>query len=228
MKIAVVIPALNEAGSIAELVSEVKAQPIDWVFVVDNGSTDETAIVAAQAGASVVSEPQRGYGSACIAGTDAALAAGAEIIVYIDGDGSAVPAEMPRVLEPILSGEADFVLGSRPLGGIEAGAMPAHQRLGNALFATLVGLFYGVRLTDTGPYRAIRADLVRQLDMQEHTYGWPTEMTVKCAKRNARIVEVPITWRVRRAGVSKVGGTLRGSVLAAQRILGVTFRSMFR
>ncbi len=228
MKIAVVIPALNEAGSIAELVSEVKAKAIDWVFVVDNGSTDETSAVAEQAGAIVVSEPQRGYGAACIAGTTAALAAGAEVIVYIDGDGSAVPAEMPRLLEPILAGQADFVLGSRPLGGIEAGAMPAHQRLGNALFATLVGIFYGVRLTDTGPYRAIRADLVRQLDMQERTYGWPTEMTVKCAKRNARIVEVPITWRVRRAGVSKVGGTLRGSVLAAQRILGVTFRYVFR
>lgn len=224
MKVAVVIPALDEAGHIAALVQETRAQLVDWVIVVDNGSADDTGLLAQQAGAQVTHEPRRGYGAACLAGSSMALHLGAELIVYLDGDYSALPAEMPRLLAPLKTGSADLVLGSRVLGQIASGAMPPHQRLGNRLFAALVRLLYGVRVTDAGPYRAIRADLLRKLDMQESTFGWPTEMTVKAAKRQARIVEVPISWHSRRTGVSKVGGTLRGSLLASYHILRITLR----
>jgi glycosyltransferase involved in cell wall biosynthesis len=227
MKVAVVIPALNEAGHIAALVQETLLQAVDWVIVVDNGSTDETGALARQAGAQVVYEPRRGYGSACLAGSTSALNLGAEVIVYLDGDYSALPTELPRLLTPLQAGRADLVLGSRVLGQIASGAMPSHQRVGNQVFATLVRLLYSVRLTDAGPYRAIRATLLHELNLQESTFGWPTEMTVKAAKRKARIVEVPISWHSRRTGVSKVGGTLRGSLLASYHILRITLRYTF-
>jgi glycosyltransferase involved in cell wall biosynthesis len=227
MKVAVVIPALNEAGHIAALVQETRMQPVDWVIVVDNGSSDETGTLARQAGAQVVYEPRRGYGSACLAGSMSALKLGAEAIVYLDGDYSALPTEMARLIAPLQADRADLVLGSRVLGQIASGAMPAHQRVGNRVFATLVRLIYGVRLTDAGPYRAIRATLLREINMQEGTFGWPTEMTVKAAKRKARIVEAPISWHSRRTGVSKVGGTLRGSLLASYHILRITLHYAF-
>ncbi len=224
MKVAVVIPTLNEAGHIADLVRETRAQPVDWVIVVDNNSTDDTGALARQAGAQVVYEPRRGYGAACLAGSTAALHQGAEVLVYLDGDYSALPAEMPRLLAPLQAGKADLVLGSRVLGQMTSGAMPSHQRVGNQVFAMLVRLLYGVRVTDAGPYRAIRAALLREINMQERTFGWPTEMTVKAAKHKARLVEVPISWHNRRTGVSKVGGTLRGSLLASYHILRITLR----
>lgn len=222
-RVVAVIPALDEAGNIATVVAELLAE-VDAVVVADNGSTDDTAAVAAAAGATVVSEPRRGYGYACAAGTAAALTAGADVVVYIDGDGSSIPAEVGALLTPIASGAADLVLGSRTLGRIENGAMPAHQRFGNTLSAWLMRLLYRIGVTDLGPYRAIRAELVASLDMTEMTFGWPTEMTVKCAKRGVTIVEVPVTWRRRGEGRSKVSGTLKGSVLAARYILGVTIR----
>lgn len=224
MKTAVIIPALNEAGHIGPLVQEALAQPVAWVIVVDNGSTDETAVVARDAGAIVVYEPRRGYGYACAAGTAVALARQADVLIYMDGDYSSVPAECKRLLAPIREDRADLVLGSRTLGRIAAGAMPLHQRFGNWLSARLLSRLYGITVTDLGPYRAIRADLMALLDMQEMTFGWPTEMTVKVAKRNGRILEVPVSWQARRSGRSKVSGTVRGSVLAAYHILGVTLR----
>ena len=222
--VAIIIPALNETATIADLVAETRRQGVAWVIVVDNGSTDGTAGAARTAGAEVVSEPRRGYGYACAAGAGRALDLGAATLVFMDGDGSARPAELPWLLAPLADGTADLVLGSRVRGGAERGALAPHQRFGNALTAALMRRLYGLAVTDLGPYRAIRADLLRALDMREMTYGWPTEMTVKAARRGARVVEVPITWANRRAGRSKVSGTVRGSVLAAVYILGVTLR----
>jgi glycosyltransferase involved in cell wall biosynthesis len=224
LKTAVIIPALNEAGNIAPLVRATLAQPVDRVVVVDNGSTDGTAALAEKAGAQIVGESRRGYGYACAAGTAAALVAGADILIYMDGDFSSSPAELPSLVTPIRQAQADLVLGSRTLGRIMNGAMPPHQRLGNWLSAFLMSRLYNMSVTDLGPYRAIRADLMRELDMQEMTFGWPTEMMVKVAKGNGRILEVPVSWHVRRSGKSKISGTLRGSILAGYYILGVTLR----
>ena len=188
----------------------------------DNGSTDGTGSLAVAAGGCVVVEPRRGYGWACAAGSAAARG---DILAYIDGDFSFSPSELPRLTGPIAAGEADLVLGSRPLGGIADGAMPPHQRFGNWLTARLMRRLYRLPVTDLGPYRAIRAGLLRSLDMREMTYGWPTEMMVKAARCGARVVEAPVSFRPRRAGSSKVGGTLEGSVRAAYRILAVTLRS---
>jgi glycosyltransferase involved in cell wall biosynthesis len=224
LKTAVIIPALNEAGNIAPLVQAALAQPVDWVVVADNGSTDETARLAKEAGAQVVGEARRGYGYACAAGTAAALGVGADILLYMDGDFSSSPAELPRLTRPIQAGQADLVLGSRTLGHIADGAMPPHQRLGNRLSASLMSRLYDVPVTDLGPFRAIRAELMSELDMREMTFGWPTEMMVKVARRGGRILEVPVGWYERRSGRSKVSGTIRGSILAAYYILGVTLR----
>ena len=221
---AVVVPALDEAGNIGSLVEELIDQSVDWVIVVDNGSVDETAAVAATAGAKVISEVRRGYGHACAAGTEAAIARGADLVAYIDADHSSRPDELAALLQPLVDDEADLVLGSRALGLIEGGAMAPHQRFGNRLSAALMRRLYGVTVTDLGPYRAIRGSLVERLDMKEMTFGWPTEMTVKCASAGARIVEVPVTWRVRREGKSKVSGTVKGSILAGYQILRVTLR----
>lgn len=221
MLLSVIIPALNEAGNIADLVRESWLQKVDQVIVVDNGSTDGTGQIARQAGAEVIYEPRPGYGYACAAG---AAAADADSLVFLDGDYSSLPNEMERLLDPLRSGRADLVLGSRELGGILPGAMPGHQRFGNWLASRLMRSLYGLPVTDLGPYRAIRADLLRSLAMREMTYGWPTEMMVKAARRRARVVEVPVSYHRRRTGRSKVSGTVRGSVLAAYYILGVTMR----
>ncbi len=223
MNVAVIIPALNEGSNIGALVRETLAQPVRRVIVVDNGSTDDTAAQAKHAGADVVCERRRGYGAACAAGV-AALMADTDVIAFMDGDYSMLPAELPRLLAPLAEGRADLVLGSRALGRIEPGAMTPPQRFGNWLAAALMRLLYGLRVTDLGPYRAVRRDLLIGLGMQEMTFGWPTEMIVKAARRGARIVETPVSFHPRRAGESKVSGTLRGTVLAGYRILAVTLR----
>ena len=224
--VTVIIPTLNEAGNIRQLVQEVCATALVEVIVVDNGSTDSTSQEAREAGAKVVSEPRRGYGYACAAGV--AEARNADILVFLDGDHSFAPADLPSLLAPILEGRADLVLGSRALGRIEPGAMYPQQRFGNWLAARLMNTLYKLSITDLGPYRAVRRELLMQLDMQEMTYGWPTEMIVKSARRGARIVEVPVSYRNRRFGQSKVSGTVRGSLLAGLHILGVTFRYVWK
>src|ERR1051325_2050366 len=196
------------------------------VIVVDNGSTDSTAQEAREAGVKVVCEPHRGYGYACAAGVTEAEQA--DIVVFVDGDYSFAPSDLPSLLEPIHQGHADLVLGSRVLGHIAPGAMPPHQRFGNWLVARLMNVLYGISITDLGPYRAIRGSLLRQLNMQEMTFGWPTEMIVKAARCGARIVEVPVSYHPRRFGHSKVSGTLRGTILATWFILGVTLRYAWR
>jgi glycosyltransferase involved in cell wall biosynthesis len=225
MKTTVIIPALNEAAVIGDLVTETLAQPIDRVIVVDNGSTDDTAQLARQAGAQVVYEARRGYGYACAAGVEAAREA--DVLLFIDGDYSCLPAEISALLQPLREEQADLVIGSRELGYIAPGAMPPHQRFGNWLMARLMRSLYGLPLTDLGPYRAIRRKLLTSLAMREMTFGWPTEMTVKAARRQARIVEVPVSWLPRRAGRSKISGTLKGTILAAYYIFGVTVKYAF-
>jgi glycosyltransferase involved in cell wall biosynthesis len=224
VNVAIIIPAHNEESPLPGVLAEIPAEASDGVIVVDNRSTDRTAEVARQAGVQVVSEPRPGYGYACAAGVRAAMDRSAGVLVFLDGDGSFDPAQIADLLGPIAAGQADLVLGSRPAGEMEPGAMPPHARFGNWLVARLMRLLYGLRVTDLGPFRAIRADLLAQLGMREMTYGWPTEMMVKAARRGARIVEVPVRYRVRRGGRSKVSGTLRGTLLATCAILFVTLR----
>lgn len=222
MRTALIIPALNEAGAIARVVSAVPPGLVAAIIVVDNGSTDETAAVARAAGAHVVVEPRRGYGYACAAGS--AAAADADVLAFLDGDGSFDPAELPRLLAPLQAGQADLVLGSRTLGGQGRAAVLPHARFGNWLTATLLRYLYGVRVTDLGPMRAIRRDLLVAFAMREMVYGWPTEMMVKAAQAQARIVEAPVSYRPRLAGQSKVSGTVVGSLRAGYQILRTTLR----
>jgi glycosyltransferase involved in cell wall biosynthesis len=226
MSVAVIVPALNEAECVGELVRATFAQPVvQRVIVVDNGSTDGTGEAAERMGAEVVRESRRGYGAACAAGVRAA--AGAAVLAFMDADHSFLPQELPRVLGPVLDGRADLSLGSRALGNVQRGSMPPQQIFGNWLSAALIRALYGVRVSDLGPFRAVRREAVLALDMGEMTFGWPTEMLVKMARRKQRIVEVPVSYHTRRAGQSKVSGTLRGTVLAGYRILSVTLRYAF-
>ncbi|MBS1251197.1 MAG: putative glycosyltransferase [Anaerolineales bacterium] len=223
--VSVVIPALNEASTIADVITAIPRDVVDRVVVVDNGSTDETAQVAEAAGATVIHEPRRGYGAACHAGAQAAT--DADILVFLDGDGADNPREIPLLVDPILAGQADLVIGSRERGEREPGALLPHARFGNWLAAQLMRRLYGLQVTDLGPFRAIRRPVLQALDMQEMTYGWPTEMMVKAAKRGYRVLEVPVSYRRRAGGKSKISGTLRGTVLAAYYILGTTIRYAF-
>jgi glycosyltransferase involved in cell wall biosynthesis len=219
--VSVVIPALNEEEPIGAVVREVRAQPVDEVIVVDNGSTDRTAERAAAAGARVVSEPRRGYGRACRAGV-AALRAECGVIVFLDGDGSDCPEFIPALLAPIAAGSHDFVIGSRLRGRAEPGSLTPQQRLAGRLAGVLCRLVYGVRYTDMSPFRAIRRDCLGGLDMREETYGWNLEMQMQAARARLRILEIPVDHRRRAGGTSKVSGNIAGSIAAAARI-GRTF-----
>ena len=221
MDVSLIIPALNEAACIGQLLAELPVGLAQQVLVVDNGSTDDTAGAARRAGAQVVGERRRGYGAACATGVAAATG---DVLAFMDGDGSFIPGELERLLAPIADGAADLVLGTRLRGGMAPGAMPPHQRFGNWLVARLMYVLYGVRLTDLGPFRAVRRELLTALDMRERTYGWPVEMIVKAARHGARIVEVPVSYRPRMAGRSKVGGTFHGTIMATYRILRTTLR----
>jgi glycosyltransferase involved in cell wall biosynthesis len=213
---AVVIPARDEAGAIAAVVAAAR-DLADDVVVVDNGSRDGTAAVAAAAGARVVHAAQRGYGHACFAGV--AAVPQAEVVVFVDGDGSMPVEDIPRLAAPILDGAADIVCGSRTALR-EAGSMPAHQAAGNALALLLLRVLYGVRLSDLGPYRAVRGSTLRGLGLRGSRFAWPAQMLARGARRGARIVEIDVGYRQRVAGRSKVGGSLRGSLEAGGGIIG--------
>jgi glycosyltransferase involved in cell wall biosynthesis len=215
--VSVVIPALNEAENIGAVVREMPWNLIRECLVVDNGSTDTTAAEATAAGARVVAAPLRGYGRACAAGTAAADDA-SDILVFMDGDGSDVPAEMDKLLQPILAGDCDFVIGSRMRGNREPGSLLISQIFAGWLAGILLRLLYRVSYTDMGPFRAIKREALNRLQMREETYGWNLEMQMRAAQSGLRIREIPVSCRKRAGGVSKVAGSLSGSLRAALRI----------
>lgn len=216
MKTAVIIPAFNEAPSIGGVIQAIPNGLAHRVIVVDNASTDETPQIARKHGAEVIDEPQRGYGKACLRGI--AAAGDADVLVFLDADFSDDPAVMPRLLEPIEQGEAEFVVGSRILGDAEPGALPPHARFGNQLACFLIRIIYGDRFTDLGPFRAIRRETLERLQMQDEDYGWTVEMQAKAARLQIPWREAPVPYR-KRIGRSKISGTVKGSVLAGIKIL---------
>lgn len=224
MKSVIIIPALNEQDAIGDVVAGVRFQ-VDRVIVVDNGSTDQTAERAAQAGAEVVYVAEPGYGRACLAGV--AAASDCDLLIFVDGDGADDPADLPDLIAPILRGEADLVIGSRALGRTEIGALTLPQRWGNALATCLMRWFWNGPFTDLGPFRAIRRTSYQRLAMQAPTFGWTVEMQVRALKQNLRCTEVPVAYR-RRIGVSKISGTVKGVILAGAYILGTIFREAFK
>lgn len=225
----VIIPAFNEEGSIGKVVGDI---PADWVrdiIVCNNNSTDATVKVAEEAGAIVVNATQQGYGSACLQGmayiAQRPASEKPDIIVFMDADYSDHPEELPKLVAPILEQEADLVIGSRALGEMEQGAMMPQQIFGNWLATTLIRLFYNYQFTDLGPFRAIKYDQLLALDMQDPNFGWTVEMQVKAAKMKLKTAEVPVQYR-QRIGLSKVSGTIRGTILAGHKILWTIFKLM--
>jgi glycosyltransferase involved in cell wall biosynthesis len=224
--IKVIIPAFNEQNSIAKVVQDI---PRDWVseiVVVNNNSQDSTAAVARETGVTVLDEPRQGYGYACLRGIAhvSSQAVQPDIIVFLDADYSDYPEELPAVVAPILDGHADLVIGSRALGQRERGSMTPQQLFGNWLATRLLSILYGASFTDLGPFRAVTFDALQQINMQDKTYGWTVEMQLKAAKLGLKTAEVPVRYRKRRTGVSKVSGTLKGTVLAGYKIIWTIFR----
>lgn len=217
--IKIVIPARNEEDAIGPVVASVVKQ-VDAVIVADNGSTDSTAKVARDAGAIVVSVPEAGYGRACLAAIQAA--GDLDILVFMDGDASDDPSDLQALIDPIVTGQADMVIGSRILGDCDPGALTLQQRFGNTLACKLMQLIWGHKFTDLGPFRAIRKTSYDQLNMQAPTFGWTVEMQVRALKHQLRCAEIPVHYR-KRIGVSKISGTFRGVVLAGWYILGTIF-----
>jgi glycosyltransferase involved in cell wall biosynthesis len=221
--VSVIIPALNEEEPIGGVVRECLATGLpNEVIVVDNGSTDRTAERAHKAGARVVTAP-RGYGRACAAGVRA-LSPECDVVIFLDGDGSDVPSFMNQLVDPVVHGTQDFVIGSRTRGQREPGSMNLQQIVAGRLAGLILRLLYGVRYTDMSPFRAIRRDALERLDMREQTYGWNLEMQMKAARAGLRILEIPVNHRRRAGGESKVSGTLRGTFVAGARIIATLLR----
>jgi glycosyltransferase involved in cell wall biosynthesis len=222
MKTTVVIPAFNEEQSIGLVLGELPADFVDQVIVVDNGSNDRTAEVAAGFGATVVRENRRGYGAACLKGISL-TGNDTDVIVILDADHSDYPQDLGLLLSPISDGRADFVIGSRVAGRAEKGALPWNQRWGNVLAVFLMRILYGRKFTDMGPFRAIRREHLVAYGMTDPTFGWNVEMQAKAIAHGSRMVEVPVRYR-RRIGKSKITGTVRGTVLAGTKIIATIFR----
>ena len=216
--ISVIIAALNEEEAIANVINSVPKDLADEIVVVDNGSKDRTAEIARAAGARVITEPIPGYGRAFRAGLRS-ISPKCGIVVFLDGDGSDCPEMMYRLVTPIVEGKCDFVVGSRTRGNREAGSMIFHQIVAGYMIGVLLRLLYGVHSTDMGPFRAIRRDTLDKLNLREETYGWPLEMQMRAARARVRTVEVPVDYRRRAGGHSKIAGTVRGTILASTRLL---------
>ncbi len=225
MRVSVIIPTHNEAQAIGRVLADLPANLVTEILVVDSNSTDGTAEIAERMGARVLREPRRGYGRACLTGLAAASVP--DVVVFLDGDYSDRPAELQLLLAPITEGRADITLGSRLAKKNVAGALPWHSVLGNRLAAAMIRVLYGLRISDLGPFRAGRANVLRQLVLQEATYGWAVEMILKGARDGFRIVEVPVSYYPR-IGKSKISGTLRGTIGAAWYILSLIVRHYFR
>jgi len=223
--VSVIIPTHNEAQAIRRVLADLPSGLTTEVVVVDSNSNDGTGEIAARMGARVIQEPRRGYGRACLTGLAAANSP--DVVVFLDGDYSDRPGELPVLLRPIAEGRADITLGSRLSNKRSAGALPWHQVVGNRLAAGLIRLLYGVKITDLGPFRAGRAEVLRALALEQTTYGWAVEMILKGALRGFRIVEVPVSYYPR-IGKSKISGTLKGTLGAAWFILSLIVRYYFR
>ncbi len=219
-RISVIIPVFNEQDAIEKVIGDIPSNLPTEIIVVDNGSTDQTAKLAAAMGARIVRENRRGYGSACLAGI--AATNDPDIVVFLDGDYSDHPNEMPDLIAPILENRADLVIGSRVLGNSEPGALMIQARFGNRLATSLIKILFGVSYTDLGPFRAIRYLALLDLNMRDKTFGWTVEMQVKAAKQALKIQEVPVSYR-KRIGVSKITGTLKGTLKAGWKILFTIF-----
>jgi glycosyltransferase involved in cell wall biosynthesis len=225
VRVSVVIPTKNEGQAIGRVLADIPSDQVTEVIVVDNNSTDGTAEIAARMGARIVCEPRRGYGQACLTGIASANAP--DVVVFLDGDYSDRPAELPFLLAPIAESRADIVIGSRLAGPRVAGALPWHARFGNRFAAALIRRLYGLNITDLGPFRAARADVLCAVGLEESTYGWAVELILKGATQGFRIVEVPVSYHPR-IGKSKISGTLRGTMGAAWFILSRIARYYFR
>ncbi|EAY28984.1 glycosyltransferase family 2 protein [Microscilla marina] len=223
--IIVIIPAYNEEASIAKVIADIPKGLAEEVIVVNNNSTDRTAEMAQAAGATVLNQRQQGYGAACLKGIAYAREKKMppEIVVFIDGDYSDFPQQMPDVLAPIIEQDIDMVIGSRALGQRQKGAMMPQQIFGNWLATRLIRLFYGMRFTDLGPFRAIKFHKLLAIGMKDEDYGWTVEMQLKAAKYKLKVTEVPVDYK-KRIGVSKVSGTIKGTFMAGYKILWTIFR----
>lgn len=226
MKTAVIIPAYNEEESIPKVINDIPKDIVDEIIVVNNNSTDGTSKAAADSGATVLRETFRGYGAACLTGIEYCNKKDVELIIFLDGDYSDYPEEMRLLVEKINHGY-DFVLGSRVSGKRERGALPLQSQVGSIIAGFLINFFWKVKYTDLGPFRAIKADKLRELNMQDKWFGWTVEMQIKAAIHNLKITEIPVSYR-KRIGKSKVTGTLRGTVMASYIILKTIFYFAFR
>lgn len=225
MLIDVIIPAYNEEKSIAKVIQDIPEGLVRNVVVCNNNSTDNTKVVAQSAGAIVVDQSQKGYGIACLTAMDyiAKLETQPDIIVFIDGDYSDYPQEMPQLISPITNEGMDLVIGSRALGDMERGAMTPQQVFGNWLATNLIKMIYGYEFTDLGPFRAVRYDKLMEIDMKDQDFGWTVEMQVKAAKMKMKCTEVAASYK-KRIGVSKVSGTVKGTFMAGYKILWTIFK----
>jgi len=223
----VIIPAFNEEGSIAKVIAEIPSELVREVIVANNGSTDRTKEIAQQAGAKVIDQNKKGYGNACLKAMEyvADKKKSPEIIVFLDGDYSDYPEQLKDLIKPIVENEMDLVIGSRAKGEMAAGSMTPQQIFGNWLATNLIKMIYGYEFTDLGPFRAIRYSKLLELEMADKDFGWTAEMQVKAAKQKFKCIEVPVDYR-KRIGVSKVSGTVKGTILAGHKILWMIFKNL--
>jgi len=227
MKVKVIIPVFNESGSIGFVLKDIPSSLVDEVIVVNNGSTDDTAEIAGKAGATVLYEPEKGYGAACLKGLEYIRSQGNEkqpdVVVFLDGDYSDYPEQMSLLLDNMVERDLDMVIGSRSTGQREKGSMMAQQIFGNWLAASLMRWFFGAKFTDLGPFRAIRWESLEKLGMRDRNYGWTVEMQIKVVKQGMKYGEVPVDYR-QRIGKSKITGTVKGTIMAGYKIIGTILK----